>query len=111
MIQNEIDVSKIIGFNLGIKLVRGAYMNEERLLAEQNSYESPIWNSIEETHASYDANVKNIIENMTPNSRLLMGSHNVNSVNKALDLLQKHQITDHRVRFAQLKGFSDQLTG
>lgn len=29
----EIDASKRLGFNLGVKLIRGAYMNEERRLA------------------------------------------------------------------------------
>lgn len=96
-----------MGFNLGIKLVRGAYMNEERMLADTYNYESPIWDTIEETHASYDNNVKNIIENMGQKDRLICGSHNVNTVDKALALVEKHNITDHRVRFGQLKGFSD----
>lgn len=29
----EIHTSQVLGYNLGLKLVRGAYMNEERLLA------------------------------------------------------------------------------
>jgi hypothetical protein len=29
----EIEASKKLGFNLGVKLIRGAYMNEERNLA------------------------------------------------------------------------------
>jgi membrane-bound lytic murein transglycosylase MltF len=29
----EIEASERLGFNLGIKLIRGAYMNEERTLA------------------------------------------------------------------------------
>jgi proline dehydrogenase len=30
----EIEASERLGFNLGIKLIRGAYMNEERTLAQ-----------------------------------------------------------------------------
>ena len=36
-IRNEVATSKILGYNLGIKLVRGAYMNEERALAAERS--------------------------------------------------------------------------
>lgn len=50
----EIQRCRMLGINLGIKLVRGAYMNEERTLAERNNYPSPIWSSIEETHKSYN---------------------------------------------------------
>lgn len=32
-------------------------MNEERKLAEAHGYESPVWDSIEETHKCYNNNV------------------------------------------------------
>ena len=34
VIQMEVEASKSYDFNMGIKLIRGAYMNEERTLAE-----------------------------------------------------------------------------
>jgi proline dehydrogenase len=46
----EIECSKKLGFNLGVKLIRGAYMNEERKLAKALGYESPVHETIEETH-------------------------------------------------------------
>jgi len=45
VIPMEVRASKALGFNLGVKLIRGAYMNEERMLAEEGNYESPIWDS------------------------------------------------------------------
>ena len=50
----EIAASKELGYNLGVKLIRGAYMNEERRLAEEGGYSSPVWDSIEETHECYN---------------------------------------------------------
>ena len=50
LIPMEIKCSKLQGYNLGIKLIRGAYMNEERELAQKHGYQSPIWETIEETH-------------------------------------------------------------
>lgn len=38
----EIKVSRLVGYNLGIKFIRGAYMNEERRIAKEKGVESPI---------------------------------------------------------------------
>jgi proline dehydrogenase len=53
----EIATSQMLGYNLGIKLIRGAYMNEERKLAAENNYESPVWDSLEDTHNCYNTNL------------------------------------------------------
>lgn len=50
LLQREIQRCRMLGINFGIKLVRGAYMNEERKLAQEHNYTSPIWSSIEQTH-------------------------------------------------------------
>lgn len=50
LVKDEISASKAMGFNLSVKLVRGAYMLEERALAAERSVESPIWDDIEGTH-------------------------------------------------------------
>jgi len=60
----EIKTAKTLGYNLGIKLIRGAYMNEERRLAKENNYESPVWDTIEDTHKNYNRNLQLIIENL-----------------------------------------------
>jgi proline dehydrogenase len=42
----EVECARKLGYNLGIKMIRGAYMNEERRLALKHNYESPIWETI-----------------------------------------------------------------
>jgi hypothetical protein len=42
-------------------MVRGAYMNEERLIAQEKGTESPVWESIDQTHANYDNNMTLLI--------------------------------------------------
>lgn len=111
VIEHEVACSKELGYNLGIKLIRGAYMNEERALAEKHGYESPVWDSIEETHQCYDECLTHVINNMEANSLLFIASHNASSVEKAKDMILQKNINDHRVRFGQLKAFSDQITG
>jgi hypothetical protein len=51
-------------------MVRGAYMDEERLLAQQKKYESPILDSFQLTTESYHGNINNLINNLTPNSEV-----------------------------------------
>jgi proline dehydrogenase len=35
VIPDEVELSKVMGYNLGVKLIRGAYMTEERELAAE----------------------------------------------------------------------------
>lgn len=91
--------SKKLGYNLGIKLIRGAYMNEERNLAKELGYESPVWDSIEETHKCYNDNLTHIIENLDKNDMLFVASHNADSVEFAKKKVEERGIKDGRVRF------------
>ena len=50
------------------------------------------------------------MDNLTKDSLLLVASHNVDSVKIAQDKIAELGIDNGQVRFAQLKGFSDQLT-
>lgn len=42
----EVACSQQYGYNLGVKLIRGAYMEEERRLAKEQAYDSPVYNTI-----------------------------------------------------------------
>ena len=59
----EIQTARKLGYNLGIKLISGAYMREERELASNNNYESPVWDTIEDTHKCYNDNLNLLINN------------------------------------------------
>ena len=52
--QLDMERSRREGFKFGAKLVRGAYMYLERERARDLKFDSPIWNSLEETHANYN---------------------------------------------------------
>jgi len=55
--------------------------------------------------------MSHIIDNLEENSMLFVASHNAESVKIAKDFIAQNKFDDHRVRFGQLKGFSDQITG
>ena len=77
VIPMEVLASQQYGFNMGIKLIRGAYMNEERALAQEKSLPSPVWDSIEETHLCYNRNMEHVLRGMNPSDQLFIASHNV----------------------------------
>ena len=52
-----------------------------------------------------------VLHNLEEKRLLLVASHNADSIEMAEYLMHRLQITDDRVRFGQLKGFSDQITG
>lgn len=110
VIKDEVASSKALGYNLGIKLVRGAYMREERAIAASAGKESPVHDSIENTHASYNDNMEHILNNITEDGLLMIASHNIGTIEKGKEIIERLDIKDRRVRFGQLKGFSDQIT-
>ena len=85
-------------------------MNEERKLAKENGLESPVWDSIDETHKCYNDCMKMAIDNVSQNGMVFVASHNQGSIEHAKKQIREKGYTDDRVRFGQLKAFSDQLT-
>ena len=50
----DIERSRRENWKFGAKLVRGAYMYLERARADELGYPSPVWDSLEQTHANYN---------------------------------------------------------
>ena len=112
VIPMEVRAAKEFSYNLGIKLIRGAYMNEERLIAEEQGFESPVWDSIEETHKCYNTNLEHIIRSMKLQDKVFVASHNTDTCDLAMNLSEELGLKDTDcIRFGQLIGFSDQVTG
>ena len=65
-IKLEIERCKRVNIGCGMKLVRGAYMEEERLTAEARGYESPVWDTIADTHNAYNTSLRDVLESNDP---------------------------------------------
>lgn len=87
VISHEVQCAQKLGYNMGLKLVRGAYMREERELAEQIGLESPVCDSLEDTHDSYNYCMKTAIENSKENDLIFVASHNIDSINIAKGMI------------------------
>jgi len=98
-------------YNIGAKLVRGAYMEKERERAEEMGYPSPIQPNKEATDDDYNKALAFCIDNKQRVS-LVSGSHNDYSNYYLAMLMEKHSMknNDSRAYFAQLYGMSDNIS-
>ncbi len=96
---------------LGIKMVRGAYLEKERLRALEFGYPSPVFDTKEETDKCFDEGLKYCVENIE-RIAICAGTHNDHSVEYLAQLIEEQQIdrNDQRIEFSQLYGMSDHLT-
>ena len=96
---------------LGIKLVRGAYMEKERARAAELNYTDPIQINKENTDNDYDHALGFCLENINRIS-ICAGTHNEkSSITLAQMMLDNNiEINDKRIYFSQLYGMSDNLS-
>jgi len=103
--------AKSEGFYIGMKLVRGAYMEKENDRATERGLKSPICVSKEATDINYDAAVLYMIDNIDKMA-IFAGTHNEESSYKLMQLMAEKGITknDKRIFFGQLLGMSDNIS-
>ncbi|QEE50755.1 proline dehydrogenase [Flavobacterium alkalisoli] len=99
------------GFHIGMKVVRGAYMEKENKRAEEKGYKSPICVSKTATDENYDAAIEYMVEHIDKMA-VFAGTHNEESSYKLMQLMEKNGITkaDRKVFFGQLYGMSDNIS-
>jgi proline dehydrogenase len=96
---------------LGVKLVRGAYMEKERARASELGYPSPINDSKKATDEAYDIAVEYCVKHLDRVS-MVAGTHNEASTQRLAKLMyEKRIVPDHpHIFFSQLYGMSDNLS-
>ncbi|OBX23799.1 proline dehydrogenase family protein [Gelidibacter algens] len=99
------------GFTIGVKIVRGAYMEKERERADEKGYESPICANKAATDLNFDETLEYILRNLQTIS-LFIGTHNEQSSYLAMQMMADLNIekNDNRVWFGQLYGMSDHIS-
>ena len=103
--------AKDANYFMGLKLVRGAYMEKERTRAEEKGYPSPIQKTKEDSDKDYNLALDYCIENIDTIS-ICAGTHNEKSSQYLAELLTKKQLSknNQHVYFAQLLGMSDHIS-
>ncbi|QSE97750.1 proline dehydrogenase family protein [Fulvivirga lutea] len=110
-LKNAFHYAAMDNYYLGVKLVRGAYMEKERERAEEKGYPSPIQPTKEATDDNFNKGLAFCIDNKQRVS-VVCGSHNEYSNYYLALLMEKHSMNnnDPRVWFAQLYGMSDNIS-
>jgi proline dehydrogenase len=110
-LKDSLEAAELRHFMLGVKLVRGAYMEKERKRAEENNYPSPIQPDKETTDRDYNLAVKFCIDHLDKIG-LIVASHNEYSNLYATELLKEHgfQLNHPHIHFSQLFGMSDNIS-
>ncbi|MEO7446122.1 MAG: proline dehydrogenase family protein, partial [Ferruginibacter sp.] len=98
-------------FILGVKLVRGAYMEKERNRAAEKKYLSPIQPDKASCDRDYDAAVDFCLGHIKE-IHCIIASHNENSNLQATRIMDEKSIPHGHahVHFSQLYGMSDNIT-
>ena len=87
-LKNLINTAKRENFQIGIKLVRGAYMEKENDKALKKGYPSPICDSKEETDKNFNAGLYLILSNLN-RCELFLGSHSEDSTLRVIDWMKE----------------------
>ena len=105
------DVATQEKFKVGLKVVRGAYMEKENERAKAMGYPTPICSSKQATDDNFDNAIRFMMENLERMS-IFAGTHNENS---SMELVQQMQQTKLKpshdnIWFGQLYGMSEHIT-
>jgi proline dehydrogenase len=110
-LKNLHERAKSDGFYIGMKLVRGAYMEKENSRAEESGYPTPICASKQATDDNYNAAVDYMMKHID-SMAIFAGTHNEESSYKLMEMQQSNGIAkdDKRIWYGQLYGMSDNIS-
>ncbi|XP_066513588.1 proline dehydrogenase 1, mitochondrial-like [Hoplias malabaricus] len=110
----DVELSKREGWCFGAKLVRGAYLNQERSRAEDLSYEDPINPDYESTNHMYHRCLDHVLEEIERNRKanVMVASHNMDTIKHTLRRMNEMGLSpsDKNIYFGQLLGMCDQIS-
>ena len=103
--------AKSDGFYIGMKLVRGAYMEKENSRAAEYGYPTPICASKQATDDNYNTAVDYMMKHID-SMAIFAGTHNEESSYKLMEMQQSNGIAkdDKRIWYGQLYGMSDNIS-
>jgi len=99
------------GFKIGMKLVRGAYMEKERERAIEMGYKDPICKNKSDTDKNYNEVMFYMFDNLN-DMAIFNGTHNEESSSLFMKLIERsnYSKSDPRLWFGQLYGMSDNIS-
>lgn len=110
-LRHDINEAKEYQYILGVKLVRGAYMEKENNRATTHGYPTPIHETKEATDKDFNEAINLCLQNISHVS-LCNASHNQKSIDIQMEFMKENNISNNHphLNFCQLYGMSDYLT-
>lgn len=120
-LKTDLDQAKRQNFYFGAKLVRGAYLEQERARAKALGYPDPTNSSFEKTTEMYHKSLRECIERMKQFKdrgmdaklvKIMVASHNEDTIRFALEEMLRGGVgpEDGVISFGQLYGMCDYIT-
>uniref|UniRef100_A0A8C3ALB8 Proline dehydrogenase n=2 Tax=Cyclopterus lumpus TaxID=8103 RepID=A0A8C3ALB8_CYCLU len=110
----DVELSRREGWHFAAKLVRGAYMYQERERAKDIGYEDPINPDYESTNIMYHRCLDYVLDEiaLTRNANVMVASHNEDTVKHTLRRMNEVGLSarENKVYFGQLLGMCDQIS-
>lgn len=99
------------GYLLGAKLVRGAYLEKERIRSHEEEYQDPIQATKEDTDRDFNRAIDFALNNRDTVS-ICLGTHNEYSCQYCFQRMKQLGVApnDEHIWFAQLLGMSDNIS-
>ncbi|SFR46466.1 L-proline dehydrogenase [Robiginitalea myxolifaciens] len=109
--RDQIEKARSGGYKVGVKVVRGAYLEKENDRAERKGYPTPICASKLETDQNFDNAITMALDHLD-NVALFAGTHNEMSSYKLMSEIESRNLkkNDPRIWFGQLYGMSDHIS-
>ncbi|MEO6882880.1 MAG: proline dehydrogenase family protein [Bacteroidia bacterium] len=108
-IQRLIEDAETEKYIPGIKLVRGAYVEKEREIAQKENRKSPVYDTKQQTDNAFNEAIEVCLSHY-PKIRTCVATHNDESTTHTIECMKKYNIENNAVKFSQLLGMSDNLT-
>ena len=107
-LKDLIEWAKERGTPVTVRLVKGAYWDQETIKAVQKDWAQPVFNDKESTDANFEAMTRLLLENHE-HLYAAIGSHNVRSQAHAIAIAETLKIPPRRFEFQMLYGMADKL--
>lgn len=110
--ESEKDLRRMIdwavhgGFHFTIRLVKGAYWNQEIIIANQKNWPVPVFLDKAETDANFERLAGIILENREY-VKLACASHNIRSISAVAEMARDAGATDEQLEFQVLYGMGE----
>ncbi len=96
------------GQPITVRLIKGAYWDQEIVHARQNNWPPPVYTHKADTDVAFEDASRRVLENHKT-ARLACGSHNIRSIVWVRELARELHVPDERVEYQVLHGMADPI--